>query len=429
MFHRLNQHIVINKQSYQLILFVLLMVLLSRTGSAQSSGTCTQTVFVSPISLYGGMAAGLAVDAEDNLYIAENVNNWGITPQGPLVSKVSPQGVKSIFVPQGILGDVTALAFDFGGNLYVADGNGLGAEQPPANNIVWKVDRQGNTTAYISGINNPTGLAFDSAHNLYVASHADDAVYKYSANGAFLGVAASGLGGPFGIAINSAGNLFVASGSGLVFKITPTGEQSIFVDGSEISDTYSLVFDSAGNLYASYYNGLKILRIAPNGSFVIFPGGCSDDDAANGLAIDQHGVLYAAVNGGRTTDYPAVVKLFGIVPEQFRICPLYDQTRSVKAGATFPIKLELCDGNGNNLSSPSIIVHTTAITKLSSFSGTPESPGNANPDSNFRFDSSLVAGGGYIFNLTTAGLTSGTYSLQFTIMGDPGTHSVNFGVK
>ena len=136
-----------------------------------------------------------------------------------------------------------------------------------------------------------------------------------------------------------------------------------------------------------------------------------------------------AVNGGRTTDYPAVIKLYGIVPEQFRICPLYDQTRSVKAGATFPIKLELCDGNGNDLSSSSLTVHATAITKLSTFSGTPGSSGNANPDNNFRFDSSLGGTGGYIFNLSTAGLSAGTYSLQFTVTGDPVTHSVNFGVK
>src|SRR5207253_3610183 len=122
----------------------------------------------------GGMGAGLAMDAQDNLYIAENVNNWGITPQGPFVSKVTPQGVKSIFVPQGVLGDVTALAFDANGNLYVADGNGIGSEQPAANNMVWKISPQGNATQFISSINNPTGLVFDSQGNLYVAAYADD---------------------------------------------------------------------------------------------------------------------------------------------------------------------------------------------------------------------------------------------------------------
>jgi hypothetical protein len=55
--------------------------------------------------------------------------------------------------------------------------------------------------------------------------------------------------------------------------------------------------------------------------------------------------------------------------------------------------------------------------------------GNANPDGNFRFDASLGAAGGYIFNLTTKGLATGTYSLVFTIAGDAGPHAVSFQVR
>lgn len=113
----------------------------------------------------------------------------------------------------------------------------------------------------------------------------------------------------------------------------------------------------------------------------------------------------------------------------YGVCVLYDQTRSVKSGAVFPIKIELCDVNGTDVSSSAIVVHATQITSLSSFSGTPEDVGNANPDNDFRFDSTLGTTGGYIFNLSTTGLASGTYSLQFTAAGDPVTHSVNFGVK
>lgn len=114
---------------------------------------------------------------------------------------------------------------------------------------------------------------------------------------------------------------------------------------------------------------------------------------------------------------------------EYGICPLYDQTRSVKSGATFPIKLQLCDANGNDLSSSLVVVHATSVTAVSGFSGTPDAPGNANPDNDFRFDATLGSTGGYIFNLSTGGLASGTYSLQFTAGSDPVTHSVNFGVS
>jgi hypothetical protein len=100
----------------------------------------------------------------------------------------------------------------------------------------------------------------------------------------------------------------------------------------------------------------------------------------------------------------------------------------VNGGATFPIKVALCDGNGVDVSSPTLVLHATAVTAISGFSGTPDSPGNANPDSDFRFDSTLGATGGYIFNLSTGGLAAGTYNLQFTVGSDPITHAVLFGV-
>ena len=114
---------------------------------------------------------------------------------------------------------------------------------------------------------------------------------------------------------------------------------------------------------------------------------------------------------------------------EYGVCPLFDPTRSVHSGATFPIKLQLCDANGNDLSSSAIVVHATSVTAVSGSSGTPVAPGNANPDNDFRFDATLGSTGGYIFNLSTGGLASGTYSLQFTAGSDPVTHSVNFGVN
>jgi hypothetical protein len=56
-------------------------------------------------------------------------------------------------------------------------------------------------------------------------------------------------------------------------------------------------------------------------------------------------------------------------------------------------------------------------------STTVDDAGNANPDSNFRFDPTLGPAGGYIFNLQTTGLSTGTYVLTFTVSGDPTPHN------
>lgn len=109
----------------------------------------------------------------------------------------------------------------------------------------------------------------------------------------------------------------------------------------------------------------------------------------------------------------------------FNICLLYDPTKAVKSGATYPIKIQLCDANGNNVSSPDIVLHATGVSLVSSESvGEVMAAGNANPDNNFRFDS-----GFYIFNLKTTGLDTGVYNLHFTAGTDPVVHTVQFQVK
>jgi hypothetical protein len=114
----------------------------------------------------------------------------------------------------------------------------------------------------------------------------------------------------------------------------------------------------------------------------------------------------------------------------YRVCLLYDPNRAAKSGSTIPIKLQLCDSNGNDLSSSSIVVTATSITQTStSISGQVEDAGNANPDNNFRFDAGLGTTGGYIYNLKTTGLQTGTYSLNFTVTGDSVVYAVPFQVK
>ena len=109
----------------------------------------------------------------------------------------------------------------------------------------------------------------------------------------------------------------------------------------------------------------------------------------------------------------------------FNICLLYDPTKAVKSGATYPIKIQLCDINGNNVSSAGIVVQALNIEQVSSsIMGDVVTAGNANADTNFRFDN-----GSYILNLKTTGLSTGTYNLFFTAGDDPVTHSVQFQVK
>jgi hypothetical protein len=121
---------------------------------------------------------------------------------------------------------------------------------------------------------------------------------------------------------------------------------------------------------------------------------------------------------------------YAVVKHIYRVCLLYDSAKGVHSGATLPIKLQLCDANGNDMSSPSITLHVTSVTQVStSTSGQVQDAGNANPDNDFRYDAGLGPAGGYIFNLKTTGLTTGTYNLNFTLTGASAAYSVPFQVK
>ncbi len=111
----------------------------------------------------------------------------------------------------------------------------------------------------------------------------------------------------------------------------------------------------------------------------------------------------------------------------YNVCLLYDPTRAARSGSTLTIKIDLCDAAGANRSASSIVVTAIGIRKLSDTTMSEVADaGNANPDSDFRFDAAL---GGYIFNLKTTGLTTGTYALAFTATSDATTHDVMFSVK
>jgi hypothetical protein len=109
----------------------------------------------------------------------------------------------------------------------------------------------------------------------------------------------------------------------------------------------------------------------------------------------------------------------------YGVCPLFDQSKAYKSGSTIPVKLRLCDAGGNNLSSESVALTALGAVRLSDYApGQVEDSGNANPDDNFRF-----ADGKYLFNLKTAGLSTGSYLLVFRAGAASATHAVRFQIK
>ncbi|HEY6248045.1 MAG TPA: hypothetical protein VIX17_29195 [Pyrinomonadaceae bacterium] len=231
----------------------------------------------------------------------------------------------------------------------------------------------------------PSAITFGPDGNLYVGTSGAccpevmGEILKYDATtGSLLGV-------------------FVPAGSG---GLQAVGHMEFRPDGF----LYVLTSNTAGDDSAK-----KILRYsATTGAFVdVFI------DSGNGGLVSASNFTFVPTN-----------------PVSFNVCPLFDQTKAYKSGSTLPIKLQLCDINGNDVSSPTIGVHAVGLTMISANApATLADAGNANPDNNFRFESQISDRGGYIFNLSLKGLAMGTYSLNFTIDTSPTLRSLTFQVK
>jgi hypothetical protein len=109
----------------------------------------------------------------------------------------------------------------------------------------------------------------------------------------------------------------------------------------------------------------------------------------------------------------------------------YQEFGARRVGSVIPMKLQACDVSGANLSRGTLVVTAVSIQKVSNSATSPViDAGNANPDLNFRYDPTLFGGaGGYIFNMDTSGLTTGTYRLNFRMGSDPAVLSVPFELR
>jgi sugar lactone lactonase YvrE len=287
-----------------------------------------------------GQAPGLAYDAgSGDIYFAEALQIVVIHSNGT---------ISTLPAPSGYFGNVTALAF-YNGNLYAADGSGsyTGTNPLPARNLIWQYIPSSSTWSQIvTSVNNPTGIAFDSSGNLYVASWDDKTVYEYPYNSASQSFGSGNIfwtttdstAAPYAIAFDQLQQYLYICGFGIangtkIFRASLTGTSTVYFDslaadpsGAFFSDTQggnqytgptSLAFDSNDYLYIGYYNALKIVRIAPNGtSIAVFPGGGSADDAPNGLAVTPQGdVITVVTNGNSTSDgNVAVIRVHGTGP-------------------------------------------------------------------------------------------------------------------
>jgi sugar lactone lactonase YvrE len=141
-----------------------------------------------------------------------------------------------------------------------------------------------------TNLNNPTGLAFDTSGNLYVANFLGNTISKFNSSGGYVSNI-SGLSGPVGLAFDSTGILYVASGINTIGKFNASDTYIGSISDPNLNSPTGLAFDISGNLYASCYN-TTISKFNSSGTYVSSIN--SHLYNPNGLAFDSSGNLYVA---------------------------------------------------------------------------------------------------------------------------------------
>jgi sugar lactone lactonase YvrE len=194
---------------------------------------------------------GVAVDSVGNIYIVDTFNHRirKVTPAG-IISTVAGKGTSGFSGDDGPataarLSFPRAMAVDSAGNLYISDGfNDRIRKVTPAGIISTVAGKgparySGDKGRAIESQITPTGVAVDSAENLFIADTSNNRIRKVTPAGIISTVAGKGtpefsgdggaaitaqLNTPRGLTIDSAGNLFITdSFNNRIRKVTPAG--------------------------------------------------------------------------------------------------------------------------------------------------------------------------------------------------------------
>jgi DNA-binding beta-propeller fold protein YncE len=139
------------------------------------------------------------------------------------------------------------LAVDSAGNVFIADSG---------NNAVkkWTQATHTVTTLVSAGLNAPHGVAVDAAGNVYIADSGNNAVKKWvAASSNLTTLVSSGLYAPSGVALDPSGNVYIADGLDMdIYEWVATNGNVITLNSQ--SPSYlcyppSLAVDIAGNVY------------------------------------------------------------------------------------------------------------------------------------------------------------------------------------
>lgn len=243
-------------------------------------------------------AYGIAVDSSGNLYIADAGNNvvrkvnatTGIITTIAGGGSASFTGVLSARATSVALYSPSGVAVDRSGNVFIADRGDGKLVKVNTSGIISTLD---SASLSASGGLDPIAVAVDRNGNVYYADYSRNKIWKKNAStGAITSIAgltsagydgdggqatAAHLNGPTGVAVDSAGNVYIAdNGNNVVRKIDASGVIKTMVgtggyvywdytnnsSTTRLNSPYGVAVDRNANVYISDANNNIIRKVS-----------------------------------------------------------------------------------------------------------------------------------------------------------------------
>ena len=179
--------------------------------------------------------------------------------------------------------------FDPDGNLFVTFSGSRGQQSPVS---IYVVRPDGTREPFVSGLPNPTSMAFDPAGELHVSSRFDGTVYRIDRDGSPRPVVTD-LGVACGIAFDADGVLFVGDRTGTILRVEHGRAATLATLPPSIA-AFHLAFGLDGTLFVTGPTlGTRdcIYSLTPEGDVSVFYEGLG---RPQGIGVDAAGRLYVA---------------------------------------------------------------------------------------------------------------------------------------
>jgi hypothetical protein len=308
-------------------------------GTAGSSGSADGT---GSAARFNG-PNGVAVDALGNVYVADTFNRTirKMTPGGVVTTLAGTAGSSGSTDGTGSAARFTSaagVAVDAAGNVYVADRGDHTIRKITSGGVVTTLAGTAGSSGSTEGTGtaarfaNPSGVAVDAAGNVYVADRSNHTIRKITSGGVVTTLAgtagssgstdgtgsAARFNDPIGVAVDATGNVYVAeslnstirkiTSGGVVTTLAGTARSYGSTDGTGSAARFNypggVAVDAAGNVYVADSFNHTIRKITSGGVVTTLAGTAGSSGSTegtgsaarfsvpSGVAVDAAGNLY-----------------------------------------------------------------------------------------------------------------------------------------